>query len=196
VRLFIAVDFDEAARQAVGAVAARLRSHLDDGGPKSAAPLKWVDPAHLHLTLAFLGEIAEERLTGLTAALAPPLEVAPFEIVFGELGIFPPSGAPRVLWLGIGPGVAQLEQMQHELQNRLRTRGFPIESRPFHTHLTLARWRDGFRAERPPLQGATGHLRVAGSRVDHATLYHSVLSSSGPTYTPLARVRLKAPADR
>jgi len=183
-RLFIAIDLDDAARSAIAAEQKRIVSSLGSGS------LKIVRPEQMHLTLVFLGEVAEPKAPALTELIAQPLAGAPFHLAFAGVGVFPPRGAPRVLWLGATDGEREVSAMQEELARRVASLDIPLEARPFHAHLTLGRWRESRTIDRErAIAAATKHI-VARVHVDHATLYHSRLSSAGPTYTALARATL------
>ena len=61
-RLFVALELPADLQRAVGELVSQHRPAL----PKA----RWVRPENLHLTLAFLGETATERLPDLEAAMA------------------------------------------------------------------------------------------------------------------------------
>jgi RNA 2',3'-cyclic 3'-phosphodiesterase len=187
-RLFIAIDLDEATRSAIAREQKRLAGVLRAG---SRSSLKWVQPDHMHLTLVFLGEVDEARATPLIEDIRRDIVQAPFDVVFGELGVFPPRGAPNVLWTGVTAGVEPAIVLQRTVSERVCRHGFPPETRPFRPHLTLARWREARSADRQHVMTAD-QRDVATLRVDHATLYQSRLSSAGPSYTPLARANLSS----
>jgi len=183
-RLFIAIDLDETARAAIAAEQRGIVSSL------RSSSLKIVRPEQMHLTLVFLGEVAEPKAKELVEIVAQPIQQAPFDLAFGGVGVFPPRGAPRVLWLGAADGGREAAVVQQELARRAASLDIPLEGRPFHAHLTLGRWRESRTIDRErAMAGAADHV-VARVHVDHATLYHSRLSSAGPTYTPLARATL------
>jgi 2'-5' RNA ligase len=153
--------------------------------------VKVVDPLHMHLTLAFLGEIAEPAVPAIVDSLSTAdIDVRPFAAALQGLGVFPPRGAPRILWIGIGEGAKEIGAAQREVANRLTHAGVMLERRPFHPHLTLARWRTSFPADRQRALSAEPQTVVARMGVDHVTLYHSRLSAAGPTYTALTRANL------
>jgi 2'-5' RNA ligase len=179
--------------------------------------VRCVRPDHLHVTLAFIGEVAEPRAAAIIEAWAEPLPAAPFDLEFWAAGVFPARGAPRVLWLGITSGVEQAGVVQQLAAARLEAIGIVLEEKPFHPHVTLARWRHGRRTartgrgnretpERPEQRGgglprAADVRRVIASHrggsiaclaVGEVTLFQSRLTSSGSAYTPLARARLAA----
>jgi 2'-5' RNA ligase len=66
------------------------------GGPR------WTDSATWHITLAFLGEVAESRVDRLVAAVGPVAAAGrPVRLRLAGAGTFPTRGAPRVLWTGV-----------------------------------------------------------------------------------------------
>jgi 2'-5' RNA ligase len=95
-----------------------------------------------------------------------------------------------VLWIGVGDGASRLSELQRELARRIATLGIELEHRPFHPHLTLARWRESRSADRERALSAAPRGLVARARIDGATLYQSRLSPAGPSYTALARANL------
>ena len=188
-RLFIAIDLDEAARQAIAGEQTRLRATLGE----TRSQLSWVRPDHLHLTLVFLGEVAESDAHAATDAIGVAIAQRSFDLAFSGIGVFPPRGAPSVLWLGVTVGARESIDLQRQLADRARRLNIPLETRPFHPHLTLARWRTS-RTSRPSdrtrMLDAGSDRVIARVRVEHATLYQSRLSPAGPTYTALARATL------
>ena len=185
-RLFIAIDLDDGARAAIAEEQKRLKAAMADSG----SSMKWVRPEQMHLTLVFLGEVPEASARAIVEAVNRPVEQASFDLAFRGIGVFPPRGAPNVLWLGASAGADAGIELQRHLADRVRALGLALEGRPFHPHLTLARWKTSHGADRARAREA-GHDRVVATcHVDHATLYQSRLSSTGPSYTPLARATL------
>lgn len=185
-RLFVAIDLDPGARQAIASEQARLKKALGD-----RSSLKWVRDEQMHLTLVFLGEVTDDRAPQVVDSINQSIDEAPFDASLEGVGMFPPHGPPRVLWIGIGRGAEQLIAVQRELSARVRHLGIELEDRAFHPHLTLARWRESRPVDRSRVADAakaTG--TIARVHVDHATLYRSRLSPSGSSYTPLARATL------
>jgi 2'-5' RNA ligase len=187
VRLFIALDLDDKARAAMAAAQKRLAAGIGDA---SRSSLKWIPPDRLHLTLVFLGEVDDARAPVVIDAAGADLAQAPFDVAYVGVGVFPARGAPKVLWVGVGAGAREVIDLQQALAARVSAAGDRIESRPFSPHLTLARWRESRGADRARALTAAPEGTIARVRVDHATLYHSRISSAGPTYTPLARANL------
>ncbi|GER89366.1 hypothetical protein KDW_35280 [Dictyobacter vulcani] len=131
-RTFIALEMNKA-----------LQRHLS-GFIHQVAPvlpgMKWVNPQGIHLTLAFLGELDDDQLQLLSAATRQAAsQVAPFTYRLTRPGIFGSPRQPRVLWMGIEERTGSLTQLHRLLQQQLKQRDFPVETRPFSPHLTLAR---------------------------------------------------------
>ncbi len=191
-RLFLAVDLDEPTRRAVARLARGLADRLAASFKRGA---RWVEPDNLHLTVRFIGEVSDEQAARVREVVQSRLATPAFELTLGGLGVFPPGGAARVLWVGVVEGASELAALHDELEARLRALGEPPEDRPFTAHLTLARFKDLDRRQSDALRAAIreGPGAVGSCRVDAVTLYQSRLSPAGPTYTPLVRTPL-APA--
>jgi 2'-5' RNA ligase len=181
-RLFVAVDLDEPARTAIAAEQTKLAARLGD---KSRA-LRFVRAEHLHVTLAFIGDVGEAAGAAVAAAMSDPLEQPRLRLVFGGIGVLPPRGRPRVVFVGIAAGAPELVTLQYRVADRLKAVGVSLEDRAFQPHLTMARWREGLPSDRAAVL-RTDMGEIASVEVDGVTLYESRLSSSGPAYTARAR---------
>ncbi len=182
-RLFIAIELDEDARVAIAAEQRRLKAAL--GHDRSV--LKWIRPEHMHLTLSFLGELDDHRSRSVADAMGQPISGNPFPVVFGGLGVFPPGGAPRVLWLGLTSGARGVVDVQRQVADRVARLGIALERRPFHPHVTLARWPAPRQSDRRTAMAADRRHDVARIDVAAVALIHSHLSRAGPLYTTLCR---------
>jgi 2'-5' RNA ligase len=178
VRLFIAVPLPSQ-------VADRAAACL----PPALPALRPVRPDLLHVTLAFLGWVADDRLDAAgDAARAAAAKVRPFDLSFDHAGRFPPTGRPKALWLGTGAGTTELTRLAADLTAELRARSFALEGRAFTPHLTLAR----VRAEASPAESRTVAAAIAALavpelrvEVDRLAVVRSDLSPTGPRYTTL-----------
>lgn len=191
-RLFVAVDLPEETKRAIAGEQRRIAAAL----VRTRDSLKLVKPEQLHLTLLFLGEVQEARVPPVIEAMNAAVDLPTFDIAFGGAGVFPPRGAPRVLWIGVTEGAAALISLQTEIAERIRVLGIAFDDRPFQPHLTVGRWRESRsnRLAHGRLRREGGALQesgaVAGARVTCATLYQSRLSPSGPAYMALAHATL------
>jgi 2'-5' RNA ligase len=189
-RLFVGIELGESLAASVGAAVTRLRSELHQSCPGLAA--RWVSHANLHLTLVFIGEVADSDRSAVSAALEPPFGVSAFDLGVSGFGAFPVSGPLRVIWMGIAQGVRDLSVLHEEVNGRLVRVGRAAEARPYSPHLTVARVKD---ARGVPARAVRDAVRasIAGggsTRVEAVTLFRSRLSREGSAYEPLMRVPL------
>jgi RNA 2',3'-cyclic 3'-phosphodiesterase len=190
-RLFIGIELPNALKTRAGAAAARVRERVERAAP--SAKVRWIVPANLHITIWFLGEVREPQGEALIASLKKPLDERPFTLRIGGAGAFPPSGAPRAIWLGIVAGREALVAIHDGLRPRLEPLGFEPEKRPYSPHLTIARVKD----IRP--QDAAAIRRVLREDDDgvgegdvvSATLFVSRLTSTGSRYEVLLPILLQ-----
>ena len=182
-RLFIAVPLPKT-------IADRAAACLTGALPA----LRPVRPELMHITLAFLGQVADDRLeVAAAAARAAAAGCGPFDLTVDHAGRFPQAGRPRAVWLGVGAGKDQLERLALAVGRELRERGFGLEDRPFAPHLTLARVRPGANGpEWRTVAAAVNALTVPQLpvRVDRIAVVESRLSSTGPRYVTRADVPL------
>jgi 2'-5' RNA ligase len=187
-RLFVAADLDDGAREAVFAAVARFREVSERDRRGSTRGVGWVDARNLHLTLHFLGEVDEMRLPLLEDALAPALDLAMPRVGLGGWGVFPPRGAARVIWLGVTAGATTLASAHAELGRRLRAAGIATESRPFSPHLTVGRVKTPSGLHWNRLTAAAPPSPVVEWNLRACTLFQSHLSPAGPTYRSLLSI--------
>jgi RNA 2',3'-cyclic 3'-phosphodiesterase len=191
VRLFVAAHPSEEVRTAAVRCADRLRARLEHVGASHG--IRWIPAGNMHLTVWFLGEVSDARAGAVLDALRPPLTVRPFTLQVSGFGAFPPSGPPRVLWMGVTEGLEGLALLHEEVGSRLQPWGFRPEGRAYSAHLTIARLKEPpHGAARAAIRHAVMHEEAdAGScRVDHLLVFRSRTSPSGAAYEPLLRVPL------
>lgn len=189
-RLFIGIELPDRVRSAAVDAAERLRSAVTVRAPRSQ--VRWVPPPNLHITVWFLGHVADASRDSLLDALRPSLAVRPFTMQIDRGGVFPPSGPPRILWLGLAAGASELRAIHQALRDRLSPLGFVPERRPYSPHLTLARIKEAGRADGAAIRQAARDLEVEPAMGDVAavTLFRSEPAAGGSRYTPLLRVPL------
>ena len=188
-RVFVAVDVGDAVRREVTRVVSGLTGKLE--AVKTPPKVVWVKPAALHVTIKFIGEVEPAEVERLQELLAPPIDVAPFEIEWRGIGTFPSVKNPRALWLGVINGAAQLAAIEAEVSRRLAgVNAVELDDRVLQPHLTLGRVKmAGAGIDWPKILKAV-EVRHATSVVDCVTLYRSQLSQQGPHYTGLVSAPL------
>ncbi len=191
-RAFIAIDFDEPIRRKLAALQDTLR--------RRAGKLSWVAPGNLHLTIKFLGEIEADRVATISTALDHiAARVEPFEIMLRGVGIFPPRGLARVLWVGVEPIVLRshdpLQALHHVCEDELADLGFAREDRPFSPHLTLARNKSSMDRDLRRSLEHGAEFAAGPQRVHAIAFYESQLGANGPTYRVISTHRLATAED-
>jgi 2'-5' RNA ligase len=128
-RIFIALDIDEAIRSRI--------ARLMDGVRGFAPDARWVRPESLHITLKFIGERPPENVDQIKEALKA-VQGDAIEMNVRGSGFFPGAKSPRVFWVGIeaGPSLAALASTVDETMAAL---SIAKEEHAFSPHLTLAR---------------------------------------------------------
>jgi 2'-5' RNA ligase len=183
-RTFIALEMNNA-----------LQSHLAEVMQQLAQVLpgiRWVDPAGIHLTLAFMGELTDGELGGVKHAVASAAQRSqPFTYRLSQLGTFGPQRQPRVVWMGIEETSGALQHLYGVLNQELERRNFPVDKRPFAPHLTLARIKAPLPAEellhlqRILAEPPRDFNSLEDYRVEYINVMKSELSRTGARYSCL-----------
>lgn len=184
IRSFIAFDITE---QLIIEKIRGIQNELVNLG----ADLKLVEPANLHITLRFLGEIAPSVVENIKKKMVG-VKFKPFKIELKGLGAFPNLNNIRVIWVGIEKGSAELAKIAEELNEGLR--GLPIkkEDKPFSPHLTIARTRSSrMRDKLSKYIKGMSEYKVGELMLKSLKLKRSVLTSKGPVYSTLFEVELR-----
>jgi RNA 2',3'-cyclic 3'-phosphodiesterase len=203
-RLFIALDIDDAIRERI--------ARFTEGVQGFAADARWVKPESLHVTLKFIGEQPDHALEPTKQALQT-VSATSTEIHFRGCGFFPTAKSARVFWIGIEAG-PQLASLAAQVDEKMAALGIAREDRAFSPHLTLAR---GSRGSGSPRWAKAAWAKAGwpkGDGPNHAFqhlqeklallpapefgtmtareffLYQSQLSPKGSKYTKLARFTL------
>ena len=190
VRSFIAIELPAEVRAELASIEEKLKV-------RRHSFVKWVDPESIHLTLKFLGSVSGETIPEIVEAMSLVAQpVSPFTLQIGGTGAFPNWQRPQVVWVGVGGEMGRLTTLQRELEAALSPLGFPPESRSFSPHLTLGRLRERVTPEdrrRFGLWAQSVKFEASLSfEVNAVRLMKSQLTPSGPIYSELALVKLKA----
>lgn len=165
---------------------------------RSLAPkAKWVAADGMHMTLHFFGEIADDAVPAFWPVLEDPALRRPaIAAQLGPVGFFPPSGTPRVLWIGLQKGVGEMREFFSAFTEKLaplRGHGGPLQrwlpdARGFTPHVTVAR------AGSAPLSTHWAEAVSVPSQdflVTECVLFQSILGSGGARYVPLRTIAFR-----
>lgn len=174
IRTFVAIFPPQEVREALFRAAQSIRTSRD---------FRLVSQEKIHLTLKFLGDVAEEDLDTIENALQPISEGHdPFEVSTSSFGAFPSEKKARILWTGIEQGSEHLRTIADEVENLLAPAGFERENRPYVPHLTLGRTR----ARRTRLDTSGAYPPTLHFTVRNIDLVKSAPGKNGVTYSTLA----------
>ncbi len=179
IRLFVALDLPDSVRERLTAL---------QGGVPGA---RWSTAEQMHLTLRFIGEVAENVAHDVDDALAT-IRAPSFSLELSGVGEFGGKN-PRALWAGVKSSEALLH-LQKKVETALQRIGLIPEARKYSPHITLARLKAAPREK--IVQFLThGALFAAGPfPVQQFVLFSSHLSQSGSIYHPECIYRLDASA--
>ena len=179
-RTFVAIEIDELTRQRI--------TELQDALRAAVPRLRWSDPRRMHLTLKFLGEVDESRIELIRAELERVAAgTASFKIRIREVGVFPPSGPPRVVWVGAKGESGALTRCRDAVEAGIAPLGFPTEDRPYRPHLTLARCPDSrITRSLPAMMNEHRHFDAGEMTVRQFVFFRSTLTRQGPIYEPIS----------
>ena len=163
-RLFVAIEPPAALR-------AVLRHHAE----QLPGRLRRVPEHQLHLTLRFLGEVAEHRVPALVETLAAAIGGPPIPLVLRGGGAFPSAARARVLWAGLEGRLDRLVALAEAVDRAAAAVGLPPADHPFRPHPTLARVRD--RLPRETADAVAALPEIGGWTVDEVRLVRSTLGA-------------------
>ena len=200
IRAFLAVELSQELRAELAVVQQELK-HRIEPEMKRGARISWAQPASIHLTIKFLGNMDEQGIDPLRAALEQAIgsQIA-VSLPLERLGAFPRPHSPRVLWIGPsehwekGAEARRIAEIHGAIEQACEGAGFLRETKPFSPHLTLARIRVGERQVGVAL--AKGgvldrQLSLGSLAVESVVLMKSDLKPAGSVYTKLWEVRIE-----
>jgi len=188
IRTFIAIQLPPDIKAALYRLQIDLRAEKDNS-------VKWVKPNSIHLTLKFLGNVDTEAIPQITNVIEKSIKnVKPFSLALSEIGAFPDTRAPRVVWVGLEGDTEMLSKLQQLLERSVAAIGFTPENRGFSPHLTLGRVRNGVRPnQRRILSERLSVVKLKtmqAIKVNSIDLMKSDLTTQGAIYTQLASISL------
>jgi RNA 2',3'-cyclic 3'-phosphodiesterase len=182
-RVFIAVKVDP--HDSLLRMISNLQSVL------SAEKIKWVDPVNIHITLAFLGDTAENTIKTIAGMLKERCSgFEEFDFILAGAGVFKNYRDPRVIWAGIKSS-EKLNALEKRISEGLKSTGLVIEGRQFKPHLTLGRVKSVSDTEN--LKTVLERYRDNQIQIVHVSevvLYESILMQTGPLYKSIGKYPL------
>ena len=199
IRAFLAVELSQELRAELATVQQDLKSRIEPE-MKRDVRISWAQPASIHLTLKFLGDMDEQVVDPLLVAVEQAIgRQIPVNVPLERLGAFPRPQSPRVLWVGPsenwerGAEAKRIAEIHGAIEQACEGLGFLRETKPFSPHLTLARIKVGERQVGVALAkgGVLDRPLSLGSlAVESVVLMKSELKPAGSVYTKLWEVKI------
>ena len=169
-RLFFALWPDAAVREQLDAVARTVEIR---GGRR-------ITPANLHVTLLFLGQVAQDAVPTVFA-VGDRVDGESFSLEMTQYGWW---RRPQVAWLAPQSIPAALMALECDIRGRALALGLEPDQRPYRPHVSIAK-----KITQEPHTSADLHLRW---RVTSFALIRSTTASAGAQYEVLREWPLRA----
>ena len=177
-RIFIAVELPASIKAEVWAFQEAL--------VHTSASIRWTRPESLHLTLKFLGEIEEARLSEIMNVVQRvAASHRQMTLCLTGIGVFPHLRNPRIFWVGLGGDIEKYASLAEEIDLSLSEWGFPREERSYNPHLTIGRFKSPLGASELMSQARHQPLPFLSFRVTEVTVMRSVLNPRAAVYSPI-----------
>ena len=190
-RLFLAIEMPDGVREHIAGISRDWKeAWYAYGEPRETV---WVRPQNLHVTLKFLGEVADNEVPALCAALKTVESPGPASLVPERVECFPDRGPVRVIAVGIGGDDGRLVLLHGRIEVACEPLGYERERRRYRPHITLARCKrplpSHMRAKL--LEDGVRQLPAPPFEANEFVLMESRLKPDGAEYIPLARFPLE-----
>jgi len=189
-RTFLAIELPSKIKESLANIQNQLKT--------TDADVKWVEPQNIHLTLKFLGEVDDKKLSRISEIMD---DIAgnsnSFYIQISSLGAFPKIDFPRVIWVGIEKGDKETKEIARALEEKIaKEAGIPKEDRPFSSHITIGRTRSSLNRIKLIQELKKLAIGLEQNNLDFPvakiTLFKSTLTPKGPLYEALKETNLKS----
>ena len=148
---------------------------------------KLIQKEQLHITMKFLGEVDQEKLSEVKSILST-IKFDSFEVSLGKLGFFPSENFIRIVWIDAIPNEKIIE-LQKKIENSLDPM-FQKEGN-FYPHITIARV--GIVKNKTSFITKVHESKFEKLlfKINEFKLMHSQLTPKGPVYSELATFKAK-----
>jgi 2'-5' RNA ligase len=181
-RTFVAVELPD-----------RVREDLHrwvDPQKRDLPGVRWVRSSGLHVTLTFLGDLAEALVPRVVRAVQEVSEgLRPFTLKLSGVSGFPRPDRARVIWVGVEGELNSLFALKEGVEGALEPLGCAPERGKLHPHVTLGR------SSRRPVSLLGTFRPLPGGKtfgVERVSVMKSELHPDGARYTALGRGELRA----
>jgi RNA 2',3'-cyclic 3'-phosphodiesterase len=179
--MFLALNIDKAVRAGLHRALEPLRMR--------GWTVRWTDPASLHLTLRFLGDVDGTDVQRIEESLrAAVAQHGPQRLEISGFGAFPSLRRATTLWVGVAADPA-LMALHRDVDLAVSRLGYGRDSRPFRPHITVGRLQGGARPL--DIERSAGDYEYSQVvEVETMDLMRSHLHPDGASYEVLLRLEL------
>ncbi|MBI2041110.1 MAG: RNA 2',3'-cyclic phosphodiesterase [DPANN group archaeon] len=181
-RLFVAVELPKKINENL----ARLQNKIKS---ENLVLANFVELKNMHITLKFLGEVAETNLSKIKAALKKIVGIRGFRIALAGLGGFPSKNMPKILFVNVAKGNDGLGRLRLAIDKNLACLGFALE-KTYDSHLTIARIKSVIKKDKLS-EFFYNTINFGAFNVTEFALIKSTLTQTGPVYKIIERFGLE-----
>ena len=149
---------------------------------------RWVEPENMHITLRFIGEVAQADAQDIDQELRR-LIAKPINFDIAGMDTFGHGRKAHALYARVTLS-PEMELLQTRLEAAMVRAGQPRETRKFKPHVTLARLKSAPELGLLSFIQANNLFRAGPILADHFVLYESRMGNGGSVYFPLAEYSL------
>lgn len=152
--------------------------------------INWVAPENLHLTVNFIGEVAEHRVNDLKRVIAAQAaKHSAVKLVAEGFELFP-ARFPRLLWLKLRGDQKDLSLLNRQLLSSMRELKIDADAKKLKLHVTLGRIKS---QQDPDFEREVLAYQIAKQEMiwNILSLYRSMLRPEGPRYEVIEQYNLK-----
>lgn len=187
-RLFVSINPDKETKENLYNVINKFKEKLSEN---TISKLRWEATDKIHLTLFFLGETPDEKLSNVKLAISKAVEIFNAGIISlgtDSIDAFPDLHNPRVIFFKLKGEVDKLIRLQKLISDNLSEIGFH-QDKKFNPHLTFARAKTPMNKN---LHEFISHLKFnIQFEAAKVSLMKSTLKSDGARHEELERWGIK-----
>ena len=165
----------------------RVQDKLAQAAPH--ANIRWSPSGQFHVTLNFLRDVAAHRFEGLEKAVSDACTGFPtIPLIAHDIGFFPDSKHPKVIWAGVDDTFGYLARLQKSLTRAVHPFVREVKVEKFVSHVTLGRINRADQASLENLHKCAAKFsrRPFGAwPASEVNIYRSILSPAGAEHTLL-----------
>ena len=167
-----------------------LLDELSNLARDESLKIRMTPPANLHLTLKFIGTVAEGQELPIHSILTQVgHQLESFKLDCSGVGFFKNS-----MWVG-SQITEQLQKLVVDVNQGLAVLDFEVETKPYSPHITIARFAGGAKEKLKVLESKYENRSWGQMDINKFHLYRSETLPEGPKYFILSKFELGKPAE-